>query len=155
MELNGFVIVLNHKGEFQIKRCLYYFICTVVFGFVFCLGITYKVWLVEQAASTFDGMPALIFSSILPILMGLLLRLPKLILEIKDKKEGMFDWIIVVAIGIPSLYIVTLPILPYTDFGGLLYFVNFTNYLLVSGDTTLMTIAGVVFGYVLLDSLKK
>jgi hypothetical protein len=83
----------------------------------------------------------------------MLLRLPKLIVEIKEKKQWSFDWINVAAIGIPSIYIAMIPLLSLFTFFGMNWL--FAKELILLGDTTLTTIAGIVFGYVLLDSLKK
>lgn len=73
-------------------------------------------------------------------------------MEIKDKKEWSFNWIKVIAIGIPALYIASLPILSYSSFGMNFLFVK---ELMLIENTTLITTAGIVFGYVLLDSFKK
>ncbi|MGM0865205.1 MAG: hypothetical protein ACQEWF_11075 [Bacillota bacterium] len=101
----------------------------------------------------FDLLPFLIFASIFPIVIGLFLRLPKLIIEIKEKKQWSFDWIKISAIGIPSLYIAMIPILSLTtNFGMNLLF---AKELILLGDTTMTTTAGIISGYVILDSLKK
>jgi hypothetical protein len=73
-------------------------------------------------------------------------------MEIKEKKEWTFDWTKVIAIGIPALYVALFPILSSTSFG-----TNFLfgQVLVLFENTTLITTAGIVFGYVLLDSLKK
>ncbi|MCA1026037.1 MULTISPECIES: hypothetical protein [Cytobacillus] len=106
----------------------------------------------EELRNSFNLLPFLIFATIFPIAIGLLLRLPKLIIEIKEKKQWSFDWIKVAAIGIPSLYIAMIPILSLsTSFENLL----FAKELIFLGDTTLTTTAGIVSGYVLFDSLKK
>lgn len=150
--LSSFFVYKVIKGEFYIKKFLYYFTCTVVIGFLIYLGMKYNIRLVEEASQTYEIRPVLIFSTIFPIVIGLILRLPKLIMEIKDKKEWTFNWIKVMAIGIPTLYIALLPILSFT-FVGMDFL--FAKELLLFGNTTLITIAGIVFGYVLLDSLKK
>nr|WP_263624166.1 hypothetical protein [Cytobacillus kochii] len=121
-------------------------------GFIFYLGVKYQVRLHEELRNSFNLLPFLIFATIFPIAIGLLLRLPKLIIEIKEKKQWSFDWIKVAAIGIPSLYIAMIPILSLsTSFENLL----FAKELIFLGDTTLTTTAGIVSGYVLFDSLKK
>ncbi|SET97829.1 hypothetical protein SAMN05421676_1132 [Salinibacillus kushneri] len=133
------------------KRFLYYFGCTVIMGFVFYLGVKYQIWLEEEGNITFDLMPVLLFSSVFPIFIGMCLRLPKLIVEIKETKQWKFDWIKIVAVGVPSLYITILPILSYYSEVNLL----FSRELVMLGNTTLTTTAGIVFGFVLLDSLSK
>ena len=140
------------KGEFFIKKFLYYFACTVVIGFLIYLGTKYNIRLVKEANITFEVQPVLLFTTTFPIVIGVILRLPKLIMEIKEKKEWTFDWIKVIAIGIPALYVALFPILSSTSFG-----TNFLfgQVLILIGNTTLITTAGIVFGYVLLDSLKK
>ena len=121
-------------------------------GFIFYLGVKYQVRLHEELRNSFNLLPFLIYATIFPIAIGLLLRLPKLIIEIKEKKQWSFDWIKVAAIGIPSLYIAMIPILSLsTSFENLL----FAKELIFLGDTTLTTTAGIVSGYVLLDSLNK
>ncbi|AMQ06034.1 hypothetical protein H7992_10315 [Sporosarcina sp. resist] len=133
------------------KRFLFYFVSVVVMGFIFYLGMDYKVRLREESATTFNIMPYLIFITIFPVFIGFFLRFPKLIIEIKEKKQWSFDWIKVVAIGIPSLYIAMIPILSIYFGLNLLFAKEF----LLLGDTTFTSTAGIVFGYVLLDSLKK
>jgi hypothetical protein len=104
---------------------------------------------------TFEGLPLLIFVAIFPIVIGVLLRLPKLIIEIKDKKEWTFEWVKVIAIGIPALYVGLSPILSHTTFGMHLFFPEMKIYIGHLGNSTLFTTAGIVFGYVLIDSIKK
>ena len=131
---------------------MYYLACTVGIGFLIYLGAKYNIRLVEEANKTYEVLPVLIFVTIFPIVIGVMLRLPKMIMEIKDKKEWTFNWIKVIAIGIPALYIASLPILSYSSFG--MSFL-FAKELMLIENTTLITTAGIVFGYVLLDSLKK
>ncbi len=120
-------------------------------GFILYLGMGYQVRLREESATTYNLMPFILFATIFPIFIGFLLRLPKLIIEIKEKKQWSFDWIKVAAIGIPSLYLAMIPILAIYFGMNLLFAKEF----MLLGDTTFTSIAGVVFGYVLLDSLKK
>jgi hypothetical protein len=111
----------------------------------------YEVGLKEESRNSFNMMPFLIFATIFPIFIGLLLRFPKLIMEIKEKRQWSFDWIKVAAIGVPSLYIAVIPVLSICFGVDLLFAKEF----ILLGNTTLTTTAGIVSGYVLLDSLKK
>ncbi|MFJ7827779.1 hypothetical protein [Psychrobacillus sp. NPDC096623] len=133
------------------KRFLFLFISTIVIGMIFYFGIGYQAALREQAAIIFDMKPYITFASIFPIFIGLLLRLPKLIIEIKDKKKWTFDWMKVLVIGIPSLYIAIIHLLAFVIGTNLLISKTF----LLLGDLSFTGIAGVIFGYVLLDSLKS
>ncbi|WP_153732722.1 hypothetical protein [Sporosarcina obsidiansis] len=133
------------------KRFLFIFISTMVIGIVFYLGMVYQVKLREKSAITFNLMPFILFITVFPVLMGGLLRVPKLILEVKEKKQWTFDWMKIILIGIPSLYIAMIPLLAYSYGTNLL----FSKVFLLIGDTLFSSIAGIIFGYVLLDSLKS
>jgi hypothetical protein len=133
------------------KRFLFIFFSTAVIGFVFYFGMDYQMRLREKSAIIFDIKPYISFASFFSIFIGMLLRLPKLILEIRDKQRWSFDWMKVIVIGIPSLYIAMIPLF------ALVYGMNlwFSNVVMLLGDITFTTIAGVIFGYVLLDSLNS
>ncbi|QFT89599.1 hypothetical protein FIU87_13140 [Bacillus sp. THAF10] len=133
------------------KRFLFYFLSTIVIGFIFFLGYEYLGTVSEEAKRTYNMTPLVILSTIFPILMGMLLRLPKLIMEIKENKQWTFDWIKLTAIGIPALYIAVIPLVYIT------FEINMwlASEIMFTSNTTLITMAGVVFGYLLLDSLKK
>ena len=133
------------------NRFLFIFFSTVVIGSIFYLGLEYQMRLREESAIVFDIKPYIMFSTIFSIFMGMLLRLPKLIIEIKDKKKWSFDWMKVTIIGIPSLYIATIPLVTINMGTNLL----FSNTIMMLGDFTFTSIAGVILGYVLLDSLKS
>lgn len=133
------------------KRFLFIFLSTVIVGGVFYMGMDYQMRLREMSAIVFDIKPFIIFTSIFSIFMGMLLRLPKLIIEIKDKKRWSIDWVKVLVIGIPSIYIAMIRLLAIVYGKNLLFF----NEVMLLGDFTFTYIAGVIFGYVLLDSLKS
>ncbi|MEK3954871.1 hypothetical protein SAMN05421670_3698 [Psychrobacillus psychrotolerans] len=133
------------------KRFLFIFLSTVIVGGVFYMGMDYQMRLRERSAIVFDIKPFIIFTSIFSIFMGMLLRLPKLIIEIKDKKRWSIDWVKVLVIGIPSIYIAMIRLLAIVYGKNLLFF----NEVTLLGDFTFTYIAGVIFGYVLLDSLKS
>jgi hypothetical protein len=111
----------------------------------------YRLHLAEISSMEFNIVPITIFVAVFPVVIGLLLRLPKLIMEIKERKQWTFDWIKFVVVGLPSLYIVVMSIIPYTMGEGK---IRIPEIILIGGPT-MTTIAGIIFGYVLLDSLKK
>ncbi|WP_100012192.1 hypothetical protein [Lentibacillus sediminis] len=134
------------------KRFLYYFGWTVIIGVVIYFGVRYQVWLEEQSRMYFDMLPFVLFTAIFPILIGLLLRLPKLIIEIKQNVPWTFDWVKFVAVGLPALCILSMYILPFIPLGE--GFIRIP-YIIMIGGPMIQTIAGIVFGYSLLDSLKR
>lgn len=134
------------------KKFFYYLGWTVSIGIIIYLGSKYQLSLEKEADETFNVVSVVLFSSIFSIITGILLRFPKLINEIKQKKKWGFDWIKFSAIGLPSLlilliylFIIYLPV-------SILQFIPQVLYL---GNSSIQIIAGVVFGYILLDSLKK
>ncbi|MGV3467415.1 MAG: hypothetical protein ACO1OT_19270 [Heyndrickxia sp.] len=127
--------------------------CTVIIGFILYFGLMYKVELKEEVDMTYNMKPFIIFSTIFPIMIGMLLRLPKLFLEIKERKHWTFSWTKVIPIGIPALYIAVLPSLVLTPLG--LKFLFAKELIFLDNSSVLTTTAGIVFGYVLLDSLKR
>lgn len=101
---------------------------------------------------SFEIMPVVLFGTIFPIVIGLFMRLPKLIIEIKQHKRWTFDWIKFIAIALPSFCVISIWFLPLLPFGEDFY--RIPNIILV-GSPMIQIIAGIVFGYILLDSLKK
>ncbi|MGE7925068.1 hypothetical protein ACQKND_18075 [Viridibacillus arvi] len=134
------------------KRFSRYFISLIIIGIMIYFGLSYKLHLEKEASTNYIILPLIRFSFAFPIIIGILLRLPKLIFEIKEKKQWTFDWIKIVVIALPALFIAVSPFLTYTFIGQYFYF---ANELIVSQSTLLITIGGIIFGYVLLDSLIK
>ncbi|WLR51722.1 hypothetical protein LC040_02110 [Bacillus tianshenii] len=136
------------------KRFLLYFSWTIVVGVVLYFGIRIQAELKEQFKTTFEIMPALIFSTVYPIIVGMLMGTMKLIQDIRAAKSWSIDWMKIVAIGLPSLYVTFIPLLyftiPYSKY--LLFATEIIN---LGGGSLLSTISGIVFGYVFIDSLKE
>lgn len=68
-------------------------------------------------------------------------------IELKKYRKMKFDWIKFVVISIPTLYVLITYILAYAGI------ITATYFILIGGQT-LVTISGIVFGYIILDSLK-
>ncbi|WP_047985550.1 hypothetical protein [Ornithinibacillus californiensis] len=135
------------------KRFLYYFGCTLVVGIVLYIGVKYQTHLQIEGQKTFEPQSYIAFKSVFPIIIGVILGLPKLILVAKEKTEWTFDWIKAMVIGLPTLYVTILPIIAFdTPFGANLPFVS---EVLTLGHTMIVTTTGIIFGYVLIDSLKR
>lgn len=141
----------NERGIFM-KRFLYYFGWTIVLGMIIYLGATYQFWLKQEYMKSFGAGSYMLFSALFPIVIGLLLRLPKLINEMKENKQWTFDWATFSGIGLPALCVLSLYVIIYYLPENILQLVPQQIFL---GNPTIQTIAGVVFGFVLLDSVKK
>ncbi|MFD2130302.1 hypothetical protein ACFSKI_03465 [Pseudogracilibacillus auburnensis] len=134
------------------KRFLYYFGWTIVIGIIIYFRAKYQLRLQQEASVTFEIVPVVLLSTIFPFAIGMLLRLPKLLNEIKQNKQWTFDWIKFIAIGLPSLCILLIYVSLFYLPESILLLMPQAIFL---GNPTIHTIAGVVFGYTLLDSLKK
>ena len=115
-------------------------------GLVFYWGMKWRFHLEEVASIEAKLFPVVLFSIIFPIIMGMLLRLPQLIIEVMENRRWTFDWSKFIAIGLPTLLILIIYSISY------LGIIPAIHLILISGST-LATTAGIVFGYILLDSL--
>ncbi|MFD2629986.1 hypothetical protein [Oceanobacillus kapialis] len=100
----------------------------------------------------FEIMPLVLFGILFPIVIGILLRIPKLIIEIKQHKQWTFDWVKFIAIAIPALFVIALSISPYLSIP--LDYMKIPI-IFMEGTPTIETVAGIVLGYTFLDCLKK
>jgi hypothetical protein len=81
----------------------------------------------------------------------MLLRLPRLVNGIIQRKRWLFDWIKLIGIGLPLLYVSSVPLMYldipriYPEFATAFIFTNLTA----------TQIAGVILGYIILDSLNE
>ncbi len=102
----------------------------------------------RTASMEFIVFPSVMFSVIFPIIMGALLRLPQFILDIKENRKWRFNWARFFGVGLPALMILIYYIL---SFIGLIPAIHLV---LISGST-LATMTGIVFGYILLDNFAS
>ena len=133
-------------------RFIKYVFLSGAFILILFLGLEIQTMVKKYAEHNFDYQPYITFTLLFPILMGMLLRLPQLVKEIVAKKRWSIDWIKLLTLGVPTIYIALIP-LPYFSN---IHLINHTviNKIFLTGFTG-TTIAGIVFGYVLIDSLKE
>ncbi|WP_372459169.1 hypothetical protein [Alkalihalobacillus deserti] len=134
------------------KNFIKYFIGTIVIGIILYIGFRIQLNLVEVAETTFRITSLVIFGTLFPIFIGMLLRIPRLIQEIREEKQWKVNWMKLVAIGLPSLYIIIAQLLFFTSFG---HYLPFSLGIFQLMDSNITTIISLVFGYVLLDSLMN
>ncbi|QFG00007.1 hypothetical protein PB01_14885 [Psychrobacillus glaciei] len=134
------------------KRFMYYFGWTIFIGFICYLSSVYYMNLKSNAEETFDYKRIFIFNFVFPIIIGMLFKLPALVKDIQQQKKWTFDWVKLLAIGTPSLYIATSPIWTYTSFGEQFLFADYVG---MTISTPFTVAAGIVLGYCILDILKK
>ncbi|MEH7482786.1 hypothetical protein V7157_17350 [Neobacillus drentensis] len=136
------------------KDYLKYFIWAVIIGIILFIGETIRIKLSELVETTYRVFPLVVYDVLFPIFIGMFLRLPRLIQEIREHKQWAMNWTKLLAIGLPALYMILTQLFLYTSNG--IYF-PFASEIaqITSQSTTTMTIVSLVFGYILLDSLKK
>lgn len=120
-----------------INKFLYYVGWAIIIGFITYFGSTYRWHLLDKYDTfIFFSLHTILY----PIVIGILIKLPNFIVEMKqDKKmKWRFDWIKFIAIALPYLFI--------------MYVLSVQNTI---GSPELQVIAGVLLGYMLLDSFKN
>lgn len=148
------IVFFDNKswGEILLKRFLYYFAWTVALGIVFYFGIQLHDVALERSQSTFNPFFIYLFFALYSIIAGLLMCLPKFFLQMRIDQPWIFDWPVFIAVCIPSLTLVIMTLIPFTPLSGD-WMRMFT--FLYAAQTTIPTIAGIVFGYALLSCFKK
>ncbi|KNB70538.1 hypothetical protein ADS79_16620 [Brevibacillus reuszeri] len=110
----------------------------------------YELVLVERAKETFNSFPSNLYSSLYPTLIGLLFALPKFVQVIKAEGRWNFDWIRIVAVGIPTLFGATVILIYFSPLG-----TYFPSISILSVGTKFSTICGIVLGYLILSCFQK
>ncbi|GAB6173672.1 hypothetical protein JCM15765_31500 [Paradesulfitobacterium aromaticivorans] len=115
----------------------------------FCLSYGLKLNL--EKSQTLNAYPSMIFDAIFPVLMGLLLEGPNFLTKMKIRGSWGIDWLKLVTLGIPTLVITTSHLLYFSPIGNFVYPILLPwNY-----NDQAAIISGVIFGYVLINSIKK
>ncbi|WP_102027685.1 hypothetical protein [Salirhabdus sp. Marseille-P4669] len=135
------------------QRFVYYAGWIVFIGLVLYFGLSYQNLLKQESTITFDMRPFLFFTCFFPVFVGILLKLPSLIRELKAGGKWHYDWVKALTIGLPAFYVTILPILTYlTSFGMKLPLAK--EIMTMVSTESVITISGLVLGYLLLDCLK-
>ena len=129
------------------KRFLYMFCWMLVIVFLFYCAIQWRMSLVILMKEEFLFLPLMIFTVVFPIILGMLLRLPKLILEWKQYNKWSYDWMKFFVVALPNLFVLILFVLSYFNLFTVVH-------VFIVGDYILPTVVGLVFGYALLDCIK-
>ncbi len=133
------------------KQFLYYFIWTLAIGLLLYLGMQLQAQVAENSQMTYNLFPLQAYIALFPVMIGLLIRTPKFILQLRGKDSWTYNWMKFAAIGVPTFYIVLMTFLPFSPLGE--GWLPIPKIILVGG-TTVPTVAGLVFGYVVLACFK-
>lgn len=119
----------------------------LVIVFLFYCAIQWRMSLVILMKEETLFLPLMIFTVVFPIILGMLLRLPKLILEWKQYNKWSYDWMKFFVVALPNLFVLILFVLSYFNLFTVVH-------VFIVGDYILPTVVGLVFGYALLDCIK-
>ncbi|KGX88728.1 hypothetical protein [Pontibacillus marinus] len=131
------------------KRFLFYFGWTILIGVIMYQN-GYQLYRLRMHMNVeYERLPYVIGVTLFPILLGLAMKIPGSWLTRKETKWG-FDWIKFLAVGIPTAYIALLWVWTHLQIEEYLPFITTKWYYY----STYQRLAGIVFGYILLDSLR-
>ena len=130
----------------NIKRFLAYFLYVLLLAYLLIRADDYfnHLPMSSSTSAPIHLWPALLF----PVAVGLLLALPRLITTISQSGSWTYDWVLFLAVGLPALVVQLLAcfsLLPLLNPTG-----NITFY-----HGNLVSISGLVLGYILLAAFKK
>ena len=138
----------------KLKRFIILLSYTLFVIYIYIWGEGYQLYLRNLASQTFNRDRYIVFSYVIfPIVIGLVISLPKFIIEMRKRGKWQIDWIKFIAIGIPVLYLTIFPLVlvfsSQTQGSGL----PLLNALYPAPLSFHMPIklSGVVFGYILLS----
>ncbi|ADC51447.1 hypothetical protein BpOF4_17020 [Alkalihalophilus pseudofirmus OF4] len=121
----------------------------LLIGVVLWGGLTFQHHLRLEASRNFEIWPLFLYSTLFPIFLGVLLRLPRFIKERKGRKEWKVNWIKLLIVGIPLCYVTFVPLLAHFI---PLQFLPFTLEIM---HIESWAITGIILGYVVLGSFVE
>ncbi len=137
----------------KVKRFVGYLIYVITVGYIIVKADDYHLYLQHKYSKTFDTTYLWLFTSLFPILVGLLLVLPHLVSITRKQGSLNFNWIMFLAVGLPTLFIAITPIVLATGLEQLTNIWLFSSIIVLHKN--LVTISGVVFGFVLITAFDN
>lgn len=135
-----------------LKRFIGYLIYVIAFGYFVIKADDYHRYLKNLFSVTLNDPTNLwLFISIFPIIVGILIALPQFITTLKQRGSWKVDWIRLITIGLPALCISITPIFVSIQ----LAFISKAIFFIVGLHPSLVTVAGTLFGFVLVTSFGK
>lgn len=128
-----------------------YLLYIIVFGYMVIKADDYRRYLKDLYSSSYDGTSLWLFSSIFPILVGILMALPHLIRQDKHHGSWKLDWILLLTVGIPALAVAITPITYLAELPRHWSLIGF----IVGYHPSLVTVAGILFGFTFVFAWSK
>lgn len=140
----------------NLKRFLGYFLYMVFIGFVLYWAGVYEHYLKELVRKTYETRIMLHYRVSFPVILGVLLALPRFISTARNPGQWCIDWVKLLAVSLPFLYAVFFVLTYFSPLGSL-----FPGWLMRPGRELFsispipITVFGIIFGYTLLSAVKK
>ncbi|HQA49656.1 MAG TPA: hypothetical protein PLP71_00920 [Syntrophomonadaceae bacterium] len=135
----------------NLRRIVGYFVYVIAFGSFVIAAEQLQRYLTNLFSRTYDPTYFWTFLSIYPILVGVLLALPRLAELFGPKGAWKVDWIPLLVVGFPSLLVAMTPIICLAEFAQTWRITS----LIFMYTPNLTYVAGILFGFVLVSSLGK
>lgn len=139
-------------------RVIGYLTYVAAFGLLVILVVNLNHYFQDVFRTTFRAPYLWLFISqiVFPMLVGLLLALPQFIRTYRQEGSWKTDWIMLLTVGLPAFFITVAPI----AFFSLAYYIRLETSVphfiyLLSANPAFSKVFGVLFGFVLLNSLGK
>lgn len=136
----------------NIKRLIGYFLYIIFVISLLVIGMGWERHLKLLTGRTYSPYPHLVFLAIFPIVIGIILAIPKIIRKAKEQGNWHFDWVMFIAIGTPTLYVAISPALYFSPIGIYLPRIGTVTF---TYSATPQIICGVIFGYLILSVFDK
>lgn len=136
------------------NRVLLYLIYVIVLYLLIYLATYISTYFNEISRSTFNRTPEAIYTTFYPIVLGLYAGFPSLYKHLKKEGVWTVDWVKLLIIGIPSLFVaLSYIILLLISEKGIAVSYPFPAILVMYSAPRFL--ASFIFGYIVLDSFKK
>ena len=136
----------------KLKRFVAYFLYALFIAYVFSWAEKYAMHLHRLAAATFNYYTSIGFSIFYPIIIGILIGLPKLLAQLRKEGFWKWDWVKFLAIGIPAFFLGIYPLLVYLPYLSPHLPSELPVFFLMTYKTqVLIPFSGIVFGYLLVS----
>ncbi|MCM3109531.1 hypothetical protein [Lederbergia lenta] len=130
-----------------------YFIRSLAIILILYMGMDVELMLYKYQNETGIVVPYMLFTILFPILAGMSIHIPRIVINLFHKNRFSIDWVKLFSTSLPFLFIsfsyyilnttLTTNILPHS------YRVKLME------TQTIVTISGVILGYMILNSFKK
>lgn len=122
----------------------------ILMFFLIKVLLQYEHLLHEQTQSTYNLIPLYWYSSLYPMLIGLMFAIPSFVQLFKVKGRWNFDWLKMYVIGLPSLFGATVFLFYFSPIGKYLPPMSILMF-----GTKFSTICGIAFGYLVLSCFRN